>query len=58
MHDFGTISIANFMYTRSRNYTNMVFGKHGIQTFKDAVVVLLLLLLLFDVFFPTSAHFL
>ena len=26
-------------YTRSQNYTNMVVGKHGIQTFKVAVVV-------------------
>ena len=43
-------------YTRSQNYTNMVVGKHGIQTFKVMVVVVLLLLLSFNVFVPTSAH--
>ena len=43
------------MYTTLQNYTNMLVGKHGIQTFK---VVLLLLLLLFDVFDPTSAYLL
>ena len=44
------------MYTRSQNYTNMVVGKHGIQTFVVVVVVLLLLLLPFDIFVPTSAQ--
>ena len=35
----------------------MAVSKHGIQKFKDVLVVLLLLLLLsFDVFIPTSAH--
>ena len=43
------------MYSRSQNYTNLVVGKHGIQTL-DVVVIILLLLLLFDVFVPTSAH--
>ena len=56
MHDFGTIPTANMTYTKSQNYTNMVDGKHGIQTFKSVVVVLLLLLLFFDIFVPTSAH--
>ena len=40
------------MYTRLQDYTNMVVGEHGIQTFKVVVVVLLILLLLFDVFPP------
>ena len=56
MHEFWTIPTANMRYTRLQNYTNMVVGKHGIQTFKVVVVVLLLLLLSFDVFVPTSAH--
>ena len=46
-------------YTLSQNYTNMVVGEHGIQTFKDVVVVLLVLLVLllsFDVFVPKSTH--
>ena len=46
----------NMMYIRSQNYTNMVVGEYGIQTFRLVIVVLLLLLLLFDVFVPTSAH--
>ena len=50
------VSTANLMYTRLQNYTNMVVGEHGIQTFKVLVVVLLLLLLSFDVFVPTSAY--
>ena len=52
MHDFWTIPTANMMYTRLQNYTDMVFGKHGKQTFEGVVVVLLL----FDVFFLTSAQ--
>ena len=47
-----TLPTVNVMYTRSQNYTNMVVGEHGIQTFKVALVVLLLLLLLFDVLVP------
>ena len=43
-------------HTTSQNYTNMVVGEHGIQTFKVVDVVLLLLLLSFDVFVPTIAH--
>ena len=39
-------------YTRSQKYTNIVVGKHGIQTFEVVMVVLLLLLLSFDVFVP------
>ena len=51
-------SSCNMMYTRLQNYTNMVVGEHGIQTFRLVINVLLLLLLLlmFDVFVPTSAH--
>jgi hypothetical protein len=33
------------MYTRSQNYTNMMVGENGIQTFEVVVVVLLLLML-------------
>ena len=40
-------------YIRSQNYTNMVGGAHGIQTFEVVVVVLLLS---FDVLVPISAH--
>jgi hypothetical protein len=53
--NFGQIPIANMIYTRSQNYTNMVIDEHGLQTFKVLVLVLLLLLL-FDVFVPTSVH--
>ena len=42
------ISAANIMYTRLRNYTNMVVNKHGTQTFEVVVVMLLL----FDVLVP------
>jgi hypothetical protein len=56
MLEFWTIPTTNMTYTGSQNYTNMVVGKHGIQTFDVVVVVLLLLLLLFDVFVLTSAH--
>jgi hypothetical protein len=57
MHELGTIPIANMTYTRSQNYTNMVVGKHGIQTFVVVIIVLLLLLLSVDVFVPIlSAH--
>ena len=41
-------------HTLSQNYTNMVVGKHGIQTFE--VVMLLFLLSKFDVLIPKSAH--
>ena len=34
------------MYTRSQNYTNMMVGKNGTQTFEVVVVVLLLLMFL------------
>jgi hypothetical protein len=44
------------MCTRSQNDTNMVVGKHGIQTIEVVVVVLLFLWLSFDVLVPTSAH--
>jgi hypothetical protein len=45
MHEFWTIPIANVMYTCSQNYTNMVVGEHGIQTFEVVVVVVLVLVL-------------
>ena len=44
------------MYTRSQNYTNMMVGKHGIQTFEVVVVMLLFLLSPFDVFVSISAQ--
>ena len=44
------------MTYRSQNYTNMLVGKYGTQTFNVVVVVLLVLLLLFDVLVPTSAR--
>ena len=50
MHEFWIVSSANMTYTTSKNYTNMMVDKHGIQTFKIVVVVLLRLLVLFDVF--------
>ena len=56
MLEFGTIPTANVMYTRSQNYTNMVVGELGIQTFEVVVVMLMFLLLSFDVFVPTSEH--
>ena len=56
MHDFWTIPTVNMTYTRLQNYTNMVVGKHRIQTFEVVVGVLLLFLLSLDVFVPTSAH--
>ena len=52
MHDFYTIPAANMTYTRSQNYTNMMIGKYGLQTFEVEVLVLFLLLLSFDVFAP------
>ena len=55
MYDFGQIPTTNVLYTRFQKYTNMVVGKHEIQTFKVVVVVLLFLLLSFDVVFvPTN----
>jgi hypothetical protein len=44
MDEFWTIPIANMAYTRSQTYTNMMVGKHGIQTLKIMVIMLLLLL--------------
>ena len=55
MHGFWTMPTTNMMYTRSQNYTNMVIGKHGIQTSKVVIVVLLLSV---AIFVPTSAHLL
>jgi hypothetical protein len=38
------------MYSKPQNHTNLVVGKHGIQTLDVVVVILLLLLLSFDAF--------
>jgi hypothetical protein len=56
MNEFWTIPTADMTYTRLQNYTNVMVGKHGIQTFKVMVVVLLLFLSSFDVFVLTDAH--
>ena len=55
MHEFWTIQCQYDVYMIN-NYTNMVVGKHGIQTFKVVVVTLLLLLLSFDIFILTNVH--
>ena len=39
MHEFWTIHIVNMMYNTSQNYTNMMVGEHGIQTFEVVIVV-------------------
>ena len=44
---------ANMMYTRSQNYTNMVIGKHGIQTFEVVVVTFVVVCLMF---LPPQLH--
>ena len=41
MYELFIITTANETYTKSQNYTNMVIGKHGIQPFKNVIVVLL-----------------
>ena len=46
MQEFWAIPTANMMYTRLQNYTNMMVGEHGIQTFEIMVVVL------FDILSP------
>ena len=56
MSDFWTIPTANTMYIGLRNYTYMMVGKYGIQTFKLMVVEAKLLLLSFDAFVLASAH--
>ena len=43
------------MYTRSQNYTNLVVGKHGLQTF-EVVVVMSWLLLLSLMFLSPQVH--
>ena len=43
-------------YMRLQNYTNMVVGEHGIQTFEVVVVALLLLRVSFDVFLSPQVH--
>ena len=50
MHEIWTMSTANMTYNKSQNYTNIMIGKHRLQTFEVVVVVLLLLLLTFHVF--------
>ena len=42
MNEIWETLTANMTYARSQNYTNMVVGKHEIQTFKVVVLVLLL----------------
>ena len=42
MHEYWTILTVNMMYTRSQSYTNVVVGRHGMQTFEIVIVVLLL----------------
>ena len=37
MGEFWIIPTVDMAYTRLQNYTNMVVGKHGIQTFKVVV---------------------
>ena len=54
MQEFWTNLIINMTYTKLQNYTNVMVGKHGIQTSKVVVVVLLLFSI--DVFVLTSAH--
>ena len=40
------------MCSKSRNHTNMMAGKHRIQAFKVAIIILKFLLLSFDVSIP------
>ena len=54
--DLGQSLTVKMIFTRLQNYTNVMVGKHGIQTFKVMVVVLLLFLSSFDVFVLTDAH--
>ena len=56
MEEFWIIPTIDVTYIRLQNYTNLVVGKHEIQTFKVAVVVLLFLLLTSDIFVPTNTH--
>ena len=56
MHEIWIVPSANMMYTRSKNYINLVIGEHKMQTFKVVVVVLLFLLLSLDGFVLTSVH--
>ena len=54
MREIWTIPTTNITYTRSQNYTNLVVGKHEIQTFKVMVVVVVPLLIIICV--HISAH--
>ena len=56
MHEFWTVRTAHMTYIKSQNYTIMVVGEHGIQTFIVMVVVVLLLILLFYDFISTISH--
>ena len=51
MHEFWTNPTVIMTYTRSQNYTNMVVGEHGMQTF-EVVVVMLLFFIVFLMFSP------
>ena len=52
MHEFWIISTVNMTYTRSQNYTNMMVGEHGMQTFEIMVVVIFLMFLSPQVHIP------
>jgi hypothetical protein len=41
MHEILTTPTTNMTYIGSQNYTNMVVGEHGIQTFEPIIVMLL-----------------
>ena len=43
-------------YTVSQNYTDMMIGEHGIQTFKVVVVVLLLFFVVIWCFLSPQVH--
>ena len=56
MHDLWTLLPDDITRISWQNYTNMVIGEHGIQTFKVVVILLLLLVLSFDVLVLKSAN--
>ena len=51
MHEVWTIPTANMTYTRLQNYTNMMVGEHGIQTFGVVVVYIISFIVFFFFFF-------
>ena len=52
---YGRFPTANITHIRSQNSTNMMIGKHEIQSFETTVFVSLFLLS-FDIFVPTIVH--